>query len=56
MLNSLYINPCQFSFQFPLLQEMWKEGLPIEGFCVAAGIPSTDKVAKIIDGLKNVGI
>ena len=29
--NSLYINPCQFTFQLPLLQEMRKEGLPIEG-------------------------
>ena len=29
--NSLYINPRQFTFQLPLLQEMRKEGLPIEG-------------------------
>lgn len=34
-LNSLYINPRQFSFQLPLWQDMRKEGLPIEGFCVA---------------------
>jgi fatty acid synthase subunit alpha, fungi type len=50
-LNSLYINPRQFGFQFPLLQEMRREGLPIEGFCVAAGIPSTEKAAEIIEGL-----
>jgi fatty acid synthase subunit alpha, fungi type len=55
-LNSLYVNPRQFGFQFPLLQEMRKEGLPIEGFCVAAGIPSTEKAAEIIDGLRNAGI
>ncbi|GLB40343.1 putative protein with domain of unknown function (DUF1729) [Lyophyllum shimeji] len=55
-LNSLYINPRQFGFQFPLWQEMRKEGLPIEGFCVAAGIPSTEKAAEIIDGLKQAGI
>jgi len=48
--------PRQFGFQFPLWQEMRKEGLPIEGFSVAAGIPSTDKAAEIIEGLKNVGI
>jgi fatty acid synthase subunit alpha, fungi type len=48
-LNSLYINPRQFGFQFPLWQEMRKEGLPVEGFCVAAGIPSTEKAAEIID-------
>ena len=55
-LNSLYINPRQFGFQFPLWQEMRKEGLPIEGFCVAAGIPSTEKAAEIISGLRDAGI
>ncbi|KZS94178.1 fatty acid synthase [Sistotremastrum niveocremeum HHB9708] len=55
-LNSLYINPRQFGFQFPLWQEMRKEGLPIEGFCVAAGIPSTEKATEILDGLRNAGI
>jgi enoyl reductase-like protein len=30
---------------------MRKEGLPFEGFCVTAGIPSTE-VAEIIDRLK----
>ena len=55
-LNALYINPRQFNFQYPLWQEMRKEGLPIEGFCVAAGIPSTEKAAEIIDGLKAAGI
>ncbi|KAF7965824.1 hypothetical protein HWV62_41719, partial [Athelia sp. TMB] len=55
-LNSLYINPRQFGFQFPLWQEMRKEGLPVEGFCVAAGIPSTEKAAEIIGSLKAAGI
>ncbi|KAH7884386.1 hypothetical protein F5I97DRAFT_1968464 [Phlebopus sp. FC_14] len=55
-LNSLYINPRQFGFQFPLWQEMRREGLPIEGFCVAAGIPSTEKAAEIIEGLRSAGI
>ena len=55
-LNSLYINPRQFGFQFPLWQEMRREGLPVEGFCVAAGIPSTEKAAEIIDGLRSAGI
>jgi fatty acid synthase subunit beta len=56
MLSSLYINPRQFGFQFPLWQEMRKEGLPVEGFCVATGIPSTEKAAEIIDALKASGI
>ena len=55
-LNLLYINLCQFSFQPPLWQDMCREGLPIEGLCVAAGIPTTEKAAEIISGLKFVGI
>ena len=55
-LNALYINPRQFTFQLPLWQEMRREGLPIEGFCVAAGIPTTEKAAEIIEGLTNAGI
>ncbi|KZW02887.1 fatty acid synthase [Exidia glandulosa HHB12029] len=55
-LNALYINPRQFNFQFPLWLEMKREGLPIEGFCVAAGIPSVEKAAEIIDGLRSAGI
>lgn len=55
-LNSLYINPKQFGFQFPLWLEMRREGLPVEGFCVAAGIPSSEKAAEIIDGLRSAGI
>jgi fatty acid synthase subunit alpha len=38
-LNSLYINPRQFTFQPSLWQEMRKEGLLIKGFCVAAFRP-----------------
>ena len=55
-LNALYINQRQFSFQFPLWQEMRREGLPIEGFCVAAGIPSSEKATEIITALKSAGI
>lgn len=51
-LNALYINPRQFGFQYPLWQEMRKEGLPIDGFCVAAGIPSLEKAAEILENLK----
>jgi len=55
-LNALYINQRQFGFQFPLWQEMRREGLPVEGFCVAAGIPSTEKAAEIIGALRAAGI
>ncbi|EJU05022.1 fatty acid synthase [Dacryopinax primogenitus] len=55
-LNALYINQRQFGFQFPLWQDMRREGVPVEGFCVAAGIPSTEKAAEIIGALKAAGI
>ena len=55
-LNALYINQRQFGFQFPLWQEMRREGLPIEGFCVAAGIPSSEKATEIITALQAAGI
>ncbi|KAF9016487.1 hypothetical protein BDZ89DRAFT_1141427 [Hymenopellis radicata] len=37
-----------FSFQLPLWQGMRREDLPIDGFCVAAGIPSTEKAVEIM--------
>jgi fatty acid synthase subunit alpha, fungi type len=37
-------------------QQLFPVLLPIEGFCVAAGIPTTEKAAEIISGLKSVGI
>lgn len=44
------------TFQLPLWQEMKKEGLPVEGLCVGAGVPSTEKAKEIIDGLREAGI
>ncbi|EKM78079.1 hypothetical protein AGABI1DRAFT_61049 [Agaricus bisporus var. burnettii JB137-S8] len=55
-LNALYINPRQFTFQFPLWQELRREGAPVEGFCVAAGVPTTEKANEIIEGLRTAGI
>ncbi|KAH9810339.1 hypothetical protein DFH28DRAFT_903061 [Melampsora americana] len=55
-LNALYINQRQWAFQFPLWLQMRQEGLPIEGFVVAAGIPSTEKAKEIIEGLREAGI
>ncbi|KNE99818.1 hypothetical protein PSTG_06906 [Puccinia striiformis f. sp. tritici PST-78] len=46
----------QWAFQFPLWLQMRKEGLPMEGFVVAAGIPSTEKAKEIIAGLREAGI
>jgi fatty acid synthase subunit beta len=35
---------------------MRNEGLLIEEFCVAAGIPSTENAAEIIEGPRIVGV
>ncbi|PWN49501.1 hypothetical protein IE53DRAFT_363101 [Violaceomyces palustris] len=55
-LNSLYIDQPRFTKQLPLWQQMRREGLPCQSFCVAAGIPSTEKAKEIIDGLRDSGI
>lgn len=55
-LNALYINQRQFTFQLPEWIKMKAEGLPIEGLCVAAGIPSTENATQILSDLKAGGI
>ncbi|KAG8939220.1 3-oxoacyl-[acyl-carrier-protein] synthase [Tulasnella sp. 424] len=51
----IMIDQRQFSFQFPLWQELKHAGLPIEGLCVAA-VASTKNAAEIIDALPTAGI
>ncbi|KAF9643908.1 hypothetical protein BDM02DRAFT_3219125 [Thelephora ganbajun] len=55
-MNSLHTNPRQHTFQLPLWQEMCREGLPIEGFCVAADIPTAEKAAETVEGLTKTGV
>ncbi|KAH9923242.1 uncharacterized protein B0H18DRAFT_1120509 [Fomitopsis serialis] len=55
-LNSFYINPRRFGFQFPSQQKMRRHGLLIEGLCLAAGNHSTEKAADIFVGLKASGV
>ncbi|KAI9138416.1 fatty acid synthase [Paraphysoderma sedebokerense] len=55
-LNILFLNPRQWGFQYPLVQVMRREGYPIEGVCVAAGVPSPDVADDIITSLKDAGI
>lgn len=55
-LNSLFINQRLWAFQFPLVQTMRKEGTPIEGFTVAAGVPSLENANDIISALMAAGI
>jgi enoyl reductase-like protein len=56
ILNSLYINQRQWGFQYPLWCQLRKEGVPVEGLTIAAGIPSGDVAKEIIKNLKEAGI
>jgi enoyl reductase-like protein len=41
-LNILFLNPRLWGFQYPATMAMREEGIPMEGVCVAAGVPSLD--------------
>ncbi|KAL1917786.1 uncharacterized protein VTP21DRAFT_3620 [Calcarisporiella thermophila] len=55
-LNILYLNPRQWGFQYPLVQVMRREGYPMEGICIGAGVPSLDVANEIIENLRNAGL
>lgn len=55
-LNVLFINQKQWSFQYPLALNLAKEGFPINGFTIAAGVPSLEMSNQIILDLKMAGI
>jgi phosphopantetheine--protein transferase-like protein len=55
-INLLFLNPYLWNFQYPMILEMRKQGYPIEGITIAAGIPSSTKIDEIISSLVDVGI
>jgi fatty acid synthase subunit alpha len=55
-LNIIFLNVRQWGFQYPLVQVMRKEGLPMEGLCIAAGVPSIELANEIIANLQAAGI
>ncbi|KAJ9477291.1 Fatty acid synthase subunit beta [Pseudozyma hubeiensis] len=55
-LNSLYINPRQWGFQLPAWLQLSREGAPVDGLCVAAGIPSPEKAQELLTSLKQAGL
>ncbi|KAJ1501769.1 3-oxoacyl-[acyl-carrier-protein] synthase [Coelomomyces lativittatus] len=55
-INIMFLNPRQWAFQYPLVQQLRKEGYPIAGVCVAAGVPSPDVAHEIIENLTAAGI
>ena len=54
-LNVLYLNAHQWGFQYPLAVALRKQGYPIDGLCVAAGVPSADTANDIIANLQAAG-
>lgn len=55
-LNILFLNPRLWAFQYPAAQNMRLEGIPIDGVCVAAGVPSLDVADETIKNLKAAGL
>lgn len=47
-LNALYLDAYLWNLQYPLISQFKKEGYPIAGLTISAGIPSRDKAAEII--------
>ncbi|KAJ3188792.1 3-oxoacyl-[acyl-carrier-protein] synthase [Gaertneriomyces sp. JEL0708] len=55
-LNILFLNPRLWGFQYPAVQAMRQEGIPMEGICIAAGVPSLDVADEVIKNLKSAGL
>ncbi|KAF9995284.1 beta subunit of fatty acid synthetase, partial [Modicella reniformis] len=55
-LNTLFINVRQWGFQAPLVPKLRREGLPMEGFCCAAGVPSLEVANEFITDMASAGI
>ncbi|KAJ3326414.1 3-oxoacyl-[acyl-carrier-protein] synthase [Blyttiomyces sp. JEL0837] len=55
-LNILFLNPRLWGFQYPACVAMRKEGIPMEGVCVAAGVPSLDVADEVVRNLREAGI
>lgn len=55
-INMLFLNPTQWGMQFPLVVKLAKEGIPIEGITIGAGVPSLEKATEIIAALHEAGL
>ena len=54
--NVMFLNPFQWGFQYPLIMKLRKQGFPLEGMCVAAGVPSLDNANDIIGKMREAGL
>ena len=55
--NLIYASPRAIAWQVPLLKQLIREGVPIDGMTIGAGVPSTDVAHEYITtiGLKYIG-
>ncbi|KAJ1733092.1 fatty acid synthase alpha subunit Lsd1, partial [Coemansia biformis] len=55
-LNCIYINPRQWTFQYPVILRLRSEGVPITGLCIGGGVPTFAKALELIGELRATGI
>jgi fatty acid synthase subunit beta len=54
--NLMFLTPQLWRFQYPLVCELARNGLPIDGVCVAAGVPSLELASEILAQLSAAGV
>eukprot|EP01119_Soliformovum_irregulare_P010017 TRINITY_DN2425_c0_g2_i3.p1 TRINITY_DN2425_c0_g2~~TRINITY_DN2425_c0_g2_i3.p1 ORF type:complete len:3502 (-),score=1233.34 TRINITY_DN2425_c0_g2_i3:1297-11802(-) len=55
-INLLYLNQRLWGFQFPMIERLRREGYPIEGITIAAGVPSVEKSQEILGICQDIGL
>lgn len=55
--NLIYVNPRAIAWQIPLIRQLIREGVPVDGITIGAGVPSVDIAHDYITtiGLKYIG-
>ncbi|MDO8462336.1 MAG: DUF1729 domain-containing protein, partial [Deltaproteobacteria bacterium] len=54
--NALYLDPYLWNLHYPLLPRLKREGYPIEGLTISAGVPTREKAAEILATMTAAGI
>ncbi|MCB1318017.1 MAG: DUF1729 domain-containing protein, partial [Leptospiraceae bacterium] len=56
VVNLLYLDAYLWGFQYPLVRRLSREGYPIDGITISAGIPDLDEAVSILDSLEQSGL
>jgi enoyl reductase-like protein/3-oxoacyl-ACP reductase-like protein/acyl dehydratase len=54
--NLLFVTPHLWNFQYPLVEVLHREGKPIDGVTIAAGVPEKDEATEILTKLREIGV